>query len=338
MRLIDHLRQNPLVMDPITGKQNYDTRQLINADTQVFVVDELASMVIQKTVNHPEVNQEQVNYTERGMEWLKCRPTAGDPQGRRELHQEEFVGVIPPFDNCFFEYRHPCCEVDPASQFQRIKTEYEGVHIMATSHPDTLAALNFNRPPDTPEIKFVMHANVLYRSIGPHRGICGIDSEALICTDTEGRVIYFNRHPRATPQQVANNPSCGVPNLSQYLVTMLAMMMLGTKVGTAVQSPEVKETRQQRRYRERHPNRATPPPVRYWTLEVDPNVIAPDTPGTSGKGGWEVCWHRVRGHLRHLKSGKVVPIRAHSKGNPLKGVIFKDYAVLPPEQGTHPVP
>jgi hypothetical protein len=34
--------------------------------------------------------------------------------------------------------------------------------------------------------------------------------------------------------------------------------------------------------------------------------------------------------MRRYRSGKVVVVKAHARGNPLKGVIVKDYAVHAP--------
>ncbi len=102
-------------------------------------------------------------------------------------------------------------------------------------------------------------------------------------------------------------------------------MMLNFKFLSSTLSDSTK-SRQERRYEDRHPDRATPPLVKYYTLSIDLDKTQP-TPGDGTmRGGWEVAWHMVRGHLRRYKTGKVVPVRPHSKGNPLKAVIHKrDY-------------
>jgi hypothetical protein len=64
--------------------------------------------------------------------------------------------------------------------------------------------------------------------------------------------------------------------------------------------------------------------MRYHILKIDPSKISSGHHG-SGRGGWEMAWHMVRGHLRRYKSGKVIAVRAHSRGNALKGVVLKDY-------------
>jgi hypothetical protein len=65
-------------------------------------------------------------------------------------------------------------------------------------------------------------------------------------------------------------------------------------------------------------------PVRYYTLSIDLEETKFDASSPGGFGGWEQAWHRVRGHLRHLKSGQAVAVRSHAKGNSLKGIITKD--------------
>ena len=75
------------------------------------------------------------------------------------------------------------------------------------------------------------------------------------------------------------------------------------------------------------------PGVRFWTLKLNVPDVATDTPGHSTGGGWTVAWHRVRGHLRRLKSGKVVKVRPHTKGDLLKGIVLKNYELTMAEQG-----
>jgi hypothetical protein len=116
------------------------------------------------------------------------------------------------------------------------------------------------------------------------------------------------------------------------LVALSALMLFNNRIVKSTLSPEVIKSRQQRRYEQQHPDRATPPIVRYHklSLNTDDKTIAEAV--TSGKGGWIMAWHMVRGHLRRYKSGKVITIRSYSKGNPLKGVVLKDYAVKSPNQ------
>jgi hypothetical protein len=106
---------------------------------------------------------------------------------------------------------------------------------------------------------------------------------------------------------------------------LVALMMLNCRMVKRTPTEPEPKSRQQRRYDERHPNRATPPPVSYYTLEIDLDKTGTGAPGAGKKGGWEQAWHQVRGHLRHYKSGKVVPVRPFSKGNPFKGFILKGY-------------
>jgi hypothetical protein len=115
------------------------------------------------------------------------------------------------------------------------------------------------------------------------------------------------------------------PQYTPFIVLLVALMMLNCGVLKSTVKEAPLKSRQQRRYEERHPQRATPPPVKYYTLEIDLDKTQRGSASPSKKGGWEQAWHKVRGHLRHYKSGKVVPVRPFSKGNPFKGVILKDY-------------
>jgi hypothetical protein len=130
------------------------------------------------------------------------------------------------------------------------------------------------------------------------------------------------------PKSVDRSLPSSFPQTTPILVVLVTLMMLHAKLVKSTLSPELVKTRQQRRYHERHPDRVQPPLVRYYTLSLDTSRT--QIAGGTGKGGWEQAWHRVRGFLRHYKSGKIVAVRSHSRGNPLKGVINKDYDVRGP--------
>jgi hypothetical protein len=218
MRLIDSIRQNPMVLDPITRAFSFDSRELFTQDTQVIVLDELAKLMIKGATsqnNNGVLGLEQTTLTDRADEFLKIRQCPGEPD-KKAIHVEEFVGVIPPFDNCFFEYLHP----------NNPHSDYEGVHVQNVTDPDILSRVNCGNLGS--EVKFLMIASVFYLN---GRRQVGIDSSALIGSDAQGRVVLFERKPRATQAQIAQWPNVAVPNLTQFLMALLAMMMLGTKLG-----------------------------------------------------------------------------------------------------------
>lgn len=66
-------------------------------------------------------------------------------------------------------------------------------------------------------------------------------------------------------------------------------------------------------------------PTYDWTTVY----IEPSKPRTEGKGGTHASprLHDRRGHLRRLKTGKNVWVKAHKVGDASKGVIFHDYVV-----------
>jgi hypothetical protein len=121
-------------------------------------------------------------------------------------------------------------------------------------------------------------------------------------------------------------PEADMPNRKELLVTLASLMLLGTKTASAVQSTTPPISKKQRRKTKRDGSRPKSTGVRFWTLKLNvPNTPSDVAGGAAGGGGWTMAWHRVRGHLRRLKSGKVVKVRPHARGDLLKGVVEKTY-------------
>jgi hypothetical protein len=228
------------------------------------------------------------------------------------MAMDQYVGIVPPFCNCFFEYPMiPCgdCAVDC------------GVHLASMSR-EWIAA-NF---PDQ-GVAFVLFATVFFRFLENGVSMTGRETVGIIASNSEGQLLSLKLRA-CVPEGVDQAQMKHSPQQTPILIVLVSLMMLSCKVVKSTLSPEIVKSRQQRRYEERNPSRATLPLVRYYTLSIDPERTQGD--GSSWKGGWEMAWHKVRGFLRHLKSGKVVPVRPHSRGNPLKGVILKDYELKAP--------
>jgi hypothetical protein len=303
MRFIDHLRQNPICFNGDTDKFDFDATPLIEGTT-VFQVGEIADQLIESST---EVIGEgtTTKVTAKGLELLRSRP---DGNGFT-LALGEYVGIIPPFENCFFEY--------PATKYIDATVDC-GVHV-------------FSMPKDRIEatfpgqgFAFVMYATVFFRFNFNGQWESGRETTAMFASDSEGRLLHL-KMTACLPKGVDPSLRKNLPQITPLLVVLVSLMMLNCRLLKSTQSLEVVKSRQQRRYEDRHPERAAPPLARYYILSLDPERTQGD--GSSRKGGWEVAWHKVRGFLRHLKSGKVVPVRPHARGNPLKGVIFKDYEV-----------
>lgn len=242
-----------------------------------------------------------MTFTAQGLDLLKYDP------GEKTINLSHYVGIIPPFCNCWFEYRNGETECPDA-----------GVHLYSLSRDE----IAYEFPDDG--FAFVVYLAVFYRHVVNGVSHSALETVALFALDNEGRLISFEAmacRPEKADQSLPENQ----PNCIPIFITLVSLMLIHGKVVKSTLSPEVVKSRQQRRYEERHPSRATPPLMRYYTLVIDPERKQSD--GSSGKGGSEMPWHRVRGFLRHLKSGKVVPVRPYSRGNPLKGVIVKDYKV-----------
>jgi hypothetical protein len=96
MKFIDHLRTNPICFNDDTDKCDFDASPLIYGAT-CFDISEVADQLIDKIEVIPDGGWE-VHYTGKGKE-LRKLTTLG------HLDKSHYVGIIPPSDNCWFEYR-----------------------------------------------------------------------------------------------------------------------------------------------------------------------------------------------------------------------------------------
>jgi hypothetical protein len=303
MRFIDHLTLNPICFNGTTDKFDFDASPLIEGTT-VFDVSKIADQLIESST---EILGEGITtkFTDEGLNLLKLRPK-GDVY---ELRLDQYVGIVPPFENCFFEY--------PVAKYGEYGADC-GVHIVSMPK-DWIEEAFPGRG-----FAFVIHATVFYRFILNGQSISARETTATFASDSEGRLLRFEA-VSCVPNGVDLSLPTNRPQYTPLLVVLGTLMMLNCRLLQSTLSPEILKSRQQRRYEQRHPDRATPPLARYYILSIDLDRTHGD--GSSRKGGWEVAWHKVRGFLRHLKSGKVVPVRPHTRGNPLKGVVLKDYEV-----------
>lgn len=69
---------------------------------------------------------------------------------------------------------------------------------------------------------------------------------------------------------------------------------------------------------------------KYYILNLDGKEMrkpAVKHNATSTRDGSPLRYHMCRGHYRHLKSGKVVFVKAHYRGGKDLGIVHKDYAI-----------
>ena len=229
-------------------------------------------------------------------------------EGYQSLDTTQFIGIIPPFDNCFFEY--------PTTKYEDSAVDC-GIHVL--SMPKEWIAAKY--PGEG--FQYFMLVTVFFRFVFNGVSKAGRETVATIASDAEGRLLNY-QIVACLPDGVDRSLRQNKPQCTPFIVLLVALMMLNCRIlkTTLVEPPP--KSRQQRRYEERHPNHATPPLVRYYVLDIDLDKTGAGV-GAGKKGAWEQAWHKVRGHRRHLKSGKVVPVRPHAKGNPFKGIILKDY-------------
>jgi hypothetical protein len=63
----------------------------------------------------------------------------------------------------------------------------------------------------------------------------------------------------------------------------------------------------------------------YHVLDIDPEYVAPESQGTGSHGSPR--YHLRRAHLRRLSEDKMTFVRQHFVGNPLLGIVDKDYRI-----------
>jgi hypothetical protein len=309
MRMIDHLRRNPMCWNGDTQKMDFDASEMLNA--KVFLCSEIVEQVVESSTDMPDGGKG-TTFTPFGQDLLKMVKT---DDGYR-IKMQEYVGLVPPFESCWFEW--PTL-YDPRS------TDC-GVHLFSLPKEEIQ-----RRFPDQ-DFGFVMLANVFQRL---DIGVIARETVAIIYAGPEGRMMSLKIKVCLPPGADLTLPA-NAPAKAPLLILMLALMLLNAGYLKKTLSPEVPKSRQQRRYDERHPERATMPLVQYYTLNIDLNKTHPNGEGTVA-AGYTKAWHEVRGHKRNLKSGRSVPVKAHGRGDPFKAVIHKrDYKLkMPPPSNTN---
>ena len=306
MKLIDYLRLNPMCFDGSTDKFDFDAAELIEGST-VFDISEVADQIIESSVETPGGGTT-TSFTPKGKELVKLCPHP-TLEGYQTLDVSRYVGIIPPFDNCFFEY--------PTTKYEHSAVDC-GIHVL--SMPQEWIAAKYPGA----GFEHFMLVTIFFRFVINGLSRTGRETVATIASDAEGRIVDY-QIVACVPDSVDRSLRQNRPQYTPFIVLLVALMMLNCGMLKSTLAGPPPKSRQQRRYEERHPNRTTPPLVRYHVLEIDLDKTQRGSASPSKKGAWEQAWHQVRGHLRHYKSGKVVPVRPFSKGNPFKGVILKDY-------------
>jgi hypothetical protein len=299
MRFIDYILKEPIFNTTTGGK--FDKTLLLAMPPVPFVVDNVAKQLIEglaeaecHTTATGLFHSNTVKFTDVGKELLfSSGPSL-----------MSIVDAVPPYESCFFEYR-PHWQGAGAALF-------EGVWLLSGEYVER--AYLAGAQTGDPDTEHVLLATVFNRYLsqdGLNLPINDCQGVALIKLDANWDLIRLVPHP-------------DMPNRKELLVTLASLMLLGTKVASSVQSTTPQPTRRERR-KARNAGTKPQPGARFWTLKLNVPDAATDTPGHSAGGGWTVAWHRVRGHLRRLKSGKVVKVRPHTKGDLLKGIVLKNY-------------
>ena len=306
MKFIDHLRLNPICFNGSTDAFDFDASELIEGST-VFDISEVADQIIERSVEIAGGGTT-TSFTPKGRELVKLCPHP-TREGYQTLDISQYVGIIPPFENCFFEY--------PTTKYEHSAVDC-GIHVLSMPH-EWIAA----KHPGEGFAHFML-VTIFFRFVINGVSKTGRETVATIASDAEGRVLEYGI-VACLPDGVNRSLRQNQPQTAPFIVLLVALMMLNCGMLKSTLTEPPPKSRQQRRYEERHQQRTTPPLFRYYTLEIDLDKTQRGSASPSKKGAWEQAWHQVRGHLRHYKSGKVVPVRPFSKGNPFKGVILKDY-------------
>jgi hypothetical protein len=300
------MRRNPMCFDASTDKCDFDASELIEGST-AFDIGDVADQIIESSVETPGGETETI-FTAKGKELVKLCPHPTQ-DGCKTLDISRYVGIIPPFDNCFFEY--------PTTKYAYSAVDC-GIHVL--SMPQEWIAAKY--PGEG--FEHFMLVTIFFRFVINGVSKAGRETVATIASDSEGRVVDYQL-VACLPDGVDRSLRQNWPQSAPFIVLLVALMMLNCGILKSTAVEPTPKSRQQRRYEERHPDRARPPLVRYYVLDIDSEKTGTAATGASKKGAWEQAWHEVRGHLRHLKSGRVVPVRPHAKGNPLKGILLKGY-------------
>ena len=301
-----------------TDKFDFDAAEYIE-DATAFDITEVANQIIESETETFGAGSSSA-LTAKGHELIKTCPHPTDPNSHT-LDLDQYIGIIPPFSNSFYEYTvNNYVYEDKAGMTHRLPVTHG---IQVTSMPESWLPIAIS---DYKErgIKYALEATVYTGSRLGNQYYVERNTIASIASDVDGRPLVCNVRA-LLPPGVDRTLRQNQPQSTPIVVVLVALMMLNCRMLKSTVTEPPPKSRQQRRYEEQHPQRATPPPVRLYTLEIDLDKTGTGAPGAGKKGGWEQAWHKVRGHLRHYKSGKVVPVRPFAKGNPLKGVVLKDY-------------
>lgn len=299
MRFIDCLRRDPMCFDGDTNKIDFDASPFLR-ETTTFDVTEIAAQLIEATHEVLGVGRETI-FTETGKDLFKYQ-------------WEQYTGIIPPFDNCFFEYRATKEEqIDPTIT---TRVGDVAVHLVSLSK-ETIES----RFPDQ-GFAFVMHGTVFFRSILENgKSRTSRETVCLIASDSGGQVKRVAVE-RCLPPGADRSALENLPLQTPIIVVLISIMMLNRQLVKKASPPE----RVLNRGGFTGPSSSVDPPVdRYYTLALNTDRVRIDNGNRQGKGGWTQALHEVRAFFRHMKSGKVVPVRSHLRGDPDKGVIEKDY-------------
>ena len=310
MRFMDHLRLNPMCLD--TAKPHgpmFDASFI--TDATVFEISEIASQMIDHR-DDVSMGLGVTVFTEIGKRMVKSA------EGRLDLSQ--YVGIVLPYEDCFFEFPVTWpTRRGPTIEHVNVFDLHHGVHLHEVSPEEKVQG-------GVSEYAHVVLIHAFAHSVLNGKSISVVHDDGWLASDEDGQLLALNMFPR-TPDK-----SNTTPESWSTLAVLSALMLLNNRLVKSTLSPEVVKSRQQLRYEQRHPDRTIPPFVRYHKLSLNTDDKTISDAVDSGKGGWVMAWHIVRGHLRRYKSGKVITIRSYSKGNPLKGVVLKDYKVKAPTE------
>jgi len=329
MRFLDYLLQTPLVHDPAEKRYVNPADFGIGMDTECFVLDNVYAQLVEGIIDYGD-GTSRTSYTPIGKELLRFHTNT---DGSATYVVSKYCGIVPPYNNVMFEYKFDAVPVKKEypqgspGYWKDSDTIYEGVLVRSGSALDS-EEHNWFGEQNPGHINMVMQEFWMLTDGKINNKIIGLDSFAVVSCDNEGNLLQYKSFPRRSPEEVEANSDAGTNN-RVFLIALAGMMLLGTKVAESQKSPTPVISRQQRRYYERHPDRhPLVSEVRFHTLNVDRLKSHAESQGDLSKdGGWKVAWHTVRQHLRHLKNGKVVIVKAHCKGDPRKALVLKNYNI-----------
>jgi hypothetical protein len=206
MRFMDHLRLNPMCMDPAKPKGPQFDASFVT-DATVFEIGDVASQMIDHTHELPLGEGREIVFTEIGQQMVKISDAG--------LDVSQYVGIVLPYEDCFFEFPVTWkTSRDPSIKIDFIDSDH-GVHLHELSSEDKVKA-------GVSEYAHVVVIHAFARSILNGEPISVVHDEGWLAADEEGQLTKLNLRARVDKDQPSGQDDDGSSESMSTLVTLSA--------------------------------------------------------------------------------------------------------------------